>query len=146
MLISIMSPEFSQNFDSNDIYSIEMPTGSYSMRYVGVNPYLYDSATGQLLPPTNNVCVDAFSCPFGIINGTATGWTADIPIAGNFGANGINGGYNAGSAGTFSVGGLFSFGNSSGGPVDVPEPASLLFFGAGAAAVIARRRKARKAA
>jgi hypothetical protein len=133
--------------DASGNYSIDMPTGTYTMRYVGVNPYYYDSATGQLLPPNTNVCVDAFSCPTGVITGNATGWTADIPIAGDFGLvrPGLNVGYNAGSAGTFSLGGLFSFGNSSGGPVDVPEPASLLFFGAGAAALAARRRRAKKA-
>jgi hypothetical protein len=131
--------------DPDGTYLVDMPMGSYSMRYVGVNPFLYNAATGELLPPGNVVCVDPFSCPAGVITGTATGWSANVPIRGQFGNfSGSSGSatYDAGSAGTFSVSGLFGTG---GGPVDVPEPASLLFFGAGAAALAARRRRAKKA-
>jgi hypothetical protein len=130
--------------DAAGAYSIDMPTGTYSMRYVGVNPYYFDSDTGQLLAPNNNICVDAFNCPTGEIIGTPTGWTTNIPIAGDFGQvrPGLAVGYNAGSAGTFSVAGLFGFG-SLGTPTDVPEPSGLLLFG-GAVAALAVRRKRRK--
>jgi hypothetical protein len=129
-------------------YSIAMPTGSYSMRYVGVNPYYYDSATGELRAPNNNICIDAFNCPDGAITGTPTGWTTSIPIAGDFGLvrPGLNVGYNAGSAGIFSVAGLFSFGSNGGGnPTDVPAPSGVLLFGGAVAALIARRKKGQKA-
>jgi hypothetical protein len=131
--------------DANGGYSIDMPTGTYSMRYVGVNPYYFDSRSGQLLAPNNNICVDAFNCPTGVITGTPTGWTTNIPIAGDFGLvrPGLNVGYNAGSAGTFSVAGLFSFG--SGNPTDVPAPSGVLLFGGAVAALVARRKKGQKA-
>ncbi len=125
--------------DDTGAYSIAMPTGSYSMRYVGVNFYQYDSATGTLRSPTSAFCFNTFSCPNGVITGTATGWTTDIPIVGDFGLIPVANGYNAGSAGLLSIFG--SFNTVGGNPVDVPEPASLLFFAGGAAAVMARRRK-----
>jgi hypothetical protein len=132
--------------DASGAYSIDMPTGSYSMRYVGVNPYYFDSATGQLLAPNGNVCVDAFNCPAGVITGTATGWSTDIPIAGDFGRvrPGFNVGYNAGTAGAFNIAGAFGFGGG-GTPVDVPAPPVLLLFGAALGLLAARRRKAKSA-
>lgn len=124
-------------------FSVDMPSGSYSMRYVGVNPYYYDSATQTLTGPDSNACVDAFNCPTGMIRGTSSTMSfGDIPIAGDFGTvrPGYDVGYNAGSAGTFAVSGAFGFGSP---PVEVPEPSMLLLFGGGAATIMMRRRKTR---
>jgi hypothetical protein len=70
--------------DGTDADLIDMPTGSYSMRYVGVSPYIFNTTTGELLPPTNVICVDIFSSPNGVITGTATGWSTIVSIAGTF--------------------------------------------------------------
>lgn len=137
--------------DPDGIYSLDMPMGSYTMRYVGVNPFIYNPTTGELLPPTNVICANTFSCPVGVITGTPTGWSTNVGIAGMSntgpGAPSSSSGplfYDAGNAGTFSIFG--SFGTAGGNPVDVPEPSSLLLFAAGAAAVAARRRQKRKRA
>lgn len=142
---SITGLELYRN-EATGAYSVDMPTGSYSMRYVGVNPYYYDSATGELKPPNNNICVNTFNCPDGVITGTATGWTTNVAVAGDFGKvqPGYNVGYLAGNFGGFSVSGLFDFGGGS-DPVDVPEPSSLLLF-SGAAALIARRQRRKNGA
>ena len=151
---SITGLELVRN-DATGAYALDLPTGSYQLRYVGVNPYYYNSSTGELLPPNNNPCVDAFNCPQGIITGTATGWTSNIPIAGNFGQvrPGTNVGYDAGSAGTFTVSGLFSSifggssgGGSSGGATDVPGPAMPALFLLGVAGLALRQRRRGKPA
>jgi len=133
--------------------SVDIPSGTYSFRYVGVNPYYYDSSTGTLSGPTANGCVNAFDCPTGSGSGSADRLSFDIPIAGDFGKvrPGYNVGYDAGSAGLFSIIGGFFFGStsgggsSSGGPVSVPEPSMLVLFG-GASLVLARVRRRRQAA
>ena len=119
------------------------------MRWVGVNPYYYDSATGTLSGPTNNICIDVFNCPIGTITGTATSMVfGAIPIVGDFGKvrPGYGVGYLAGSAGTFSLTGGFT-GNTSGGgnPTPVPEPGLVGLFAFGAAGLVWRRRRARAA-
>lgn len=130
--------------DANGNLTVDLPTGSYTMRYVGVNPYFYTSATGSLSGPTSEPCVSAFDCLAGIITGTLNGWSTNIPIAGDFGLvrPGFDVGYDAGSAGPLQVSG--SFAGSSGNPTDVPAPGALLLF-AGGAVVIARRRQSRTA-
>lgn len=128
--------------------SVDLPNSSYSFQYVGVNPYYYDSSTGTLSGPTTNGCVNTFNCPAGSGNGSAGQLSFAIPIAGDFGKvqPGFNVGYDAGSAGLFSIIGGFFFGgasgggSSSGGPVSVPEPGSLLLFG-GASLALARMRR-----
>lgn len=127
--------------DANGNLTVDLPTGSYTMRYVGVNPYFYTSATGTLSGPTSEPCVNAFDCLAGVITGTLTGWSTNIPIAGDFGLvrPGFDVGYDAGTAGTFQVSG--QFGGSSGNPTDVPAPGVMVLFALGAGAVVARRRR-----
>lgn len=131
-------------------WRLDLPTGTYSMRWVGVNPYYYDSATGTLSGPTGNICVDVFNCPTGVITGTATSMVfGSIPIAGDFGKvrPGYNVGYLAGSAGTFALTGGFagSTGGGGGDPTPVPEPGLVGLFALGAAGLVWRRRRARTA-
>jgi hypothetical protein len=133
--------------------SVDLPSGSYSFKYVGVNPYYYDSSTGTLSGPTSNRCVNTFNCPAGTGSGSADQLSFAIPVAGDFGKvqPGFNVGYDAGSAGLFSIIGGFFFGgasgggSSSGGPVPVPEPSMLLLFG-GASLALTHARRPRKAA
>ena len=131
--------------------SVDIPSGIYSFRYVGVNPYYYDSSTGTVSGPTVNRCVNAFDCPTGSGSGSASQLSFAIPIAGDFGKvrPGFDVGYDAGSAGLFSIIGSFFFGgasgggSSSGGPVSVPEPSMLILFG-GASLALARVRRRRQ--
>ena len=133
--------------------AVDIPSGTYSFKYVGVNPYYYDSSTGTLSGPTANRCVNAFDCPNGSGSGSGDRLSFAIPIAGDFGKvrPGFNVGYDAGSAGLFSIIGGFFFGgasgggSSSGGPVAVPEPGMALLFGA-ASLRLARARRRRRAA
>ena len=128
--------------DASGNLTVDLPTGSYTMRYVGVNPYFYDSATRTLSGPTNEQCVSAFDCLAGIITGTLTGWSTNIPIAGDFGLvrPGLDIGYDAGTAGSFQVSGQFG-GGSSGNPTDVPAPSMMVMFALGAGIIAARRRR-----
>ncbi len=130
---------------ANGTFALDMPTGSYSMRYVGVNPYYYDSQTGTLSGPNANRCVDTFNCPNSIFSGTTNAISfGNIPIAGDFGQNagGFAVGYNAGSASVFSlIGDFFGGGSSGGGPVEVPEPPMVAMLAAAFAALVARRRQ-----
>lgn len=133
--------------------AVDTPSGSYSFKYVGVNPYYYDSSTGTLRGPTANTCVNTFDCPAGSGVGNASQLSFAIPIAGDFGKvrPGFNVGYDAGSAGLFSIIGGFFFGGTSGGgsssgdPTAVPEPGMIMLFG-GASLALARARRRRQAA
>ena len=133
--------------------SVDIPSGTYSFKYLGVNPYYYDSSTGTLSGPTTNRCVNAFDCPNGSGSGSGDRLSFAIPIAGDFGKvrPGFNVGYDAGSAGLFSIFGGFFFGGASGGgsssgdPTSVPEPGMLMLFGS-ASLALARARRRRQAA
>jgi hypothetical protein len=140
----VRDPVTGQNF-------LDFPNGSYSFRYVGVNPYFYDSRTGALTGPTGERCVDAFSCLAGVGIGTAASLMFDIPVAGDFGLvrPGLNVGYNAGSVGSVNILGGFSLptwtGSSGGGPVDVPEPPMLILFAFASVAAMRRARRRKRA-
>lgn len=124
-------------------YRLDMPTGSYSMGFVGINPYHYNSGTGDLSSPTSTACVsNPYACGSNF-TGNANGiYFGAIPVVGNFGQNpqGQNYGYNAGSAGIFSIVGNFLTGGG-GNPTQVPEPGIALLFAGGAMALWMRRRK-----
>lgn len=143
---------FVQRDPATGALSVDIPSGSYNFKYVGVNPYYYDSSTRTISSPTSNRCVDNFNCPAGTGSGSATALSFNIPVAGDFGKvrPGFDVGYDAGSAGLFSIIGGFFFGgasgggSSSGGPVSVPEPSMLLLFG-GASLALTRTRRRRQA-
>ena len=132
-------------------FSLDMPTGSYTMGYVGIPTYFYDSATGTMTAPTGNSCVtNPYACQSSFTGNANEIYFGPIPVVGNFGQNpqGLNYGYNAGSGGIFSIVGNFltSGGGSSGGtPNPVPEPGMALLFGSGAIAALWLRRRKPKA-
>ena len=144
---------FVQRDPATGALAVDIPNGAYNFQYVGVNPYYYDSSTGTVSGPTSNRCVNTFNCPAGIGSGSTDQLYFTIPVAGDFGKvqPGSNVGYDAGSAGLFSIIGGFFFGgasgggSSSGGPVSVPEPSMLLLFG-GASLALTRARRRRQTA
>lgn len=103
--------------------AVKVDASGYSLGWVGVNPYFWDSQSQTLSGPTSVKCVSSFDCLAGVGTGTLDSLSFLIPIAGDYGTYrpGYNVGYAAGSAGTMTITGAFSFGGSS-GSVNVPEP------------------------
>jgi hypothetical protein len=125
--------------------SVNLAGGSYSLGWVGVNPYFWDSATQTLSGPNSTQCVNTFDCLAGTGTGTLDSLSFLIPIAGDFGTYrpGFNVGYDAGSVGTMTITGAFQFSGTS-GSVDVPEPPIALLTGMSLIALaVFRRRKIR---
>jgi hypothetical protein len=140
-------------YDSNaDTYSLELASNGWSVSPLDAPTYTYDATTG-ILVPRSSACIgpqcessnivargDANNVTIGVPFSNGGNPANSIPIAnsreptvaGFFDAINLSGAFN------FSI-----FGSSSGGggPVDVPEPSTVLLFGAGAAAVMCRRRK-----
>jgi PEP-CTERM motif len=132
--------DFSIVFEANtDQYSLEFPNGEWSIGPVDLPTYNLDSSTGALTPRASSCFgVQCESTSTGIRGGAESAYVNNIPIVRDPGLSEF-------VAGFFSL----AFGGSwnlptynPGQPVDVPEPATLLFFGAGAAALGWRRRKA----
>jgi hypothetical protein len=139
-------------YDANtDNYTLDFPTGDWTSGYYDAPSYDYSAATGQLTPADACVGVQCESADL-LLRGTATavtlsnGFGRGIPIGGTDASGGPG---LMGYLSSLSLSGSFNFGTyggSSGGPIDVPEPATLFLFGGGVAAVAARRRRPRKAA
>jgi PEP-CTERM motif len=131
-------------FDSNaDTYSLDFPTGEWTLGPVDFPTYSLDGASGQLTP-RNSSCfgVQCESTGTGFRGNSSSASVNFIPIVKDPGLGEFVGGFfNLSFAGAWN---LPTFGNGSGGgdPVDVPEPASVLFFGAGAGLLGWRRRRA----
>ena len=138
-------------YDSNkDSYSLELPGGAWSASKFDAPGYNYDPATGRLTPSqtscldgTGGSCVRTGDGGFALTGDQRSVSANNIPIYNTAGALPEN----AGRTGGFSL--LFAgiwnlpfFGSGGGDPVDVPEPASVLFFGAGAGLLGWRRRRA----
>lgn len=134
-------------FDSNaDTYSLSFPESGWSIGSVDFPTYNLNSTTGELTPRSS-------SC-YGVqCEGTSTGLRGNstdvsvnlIPIVKDPGfGEFLAGFFNLSFKGSWN---LPIYGANGGNPVDVPEPASVLFFGAGAGVLGWRRRRAlRKAA
>lgn len=140
------SPPFIAGFDilkdpQTGELSIDFPTGSYQVNYLGVNPYYFDSATKTLTGPDQNICVDSRNCPQAFGTGTSSAISFLIPIAGDFGlvSPGLNIGYDAGSIGSLNLVGGFSFSGNGGTPV--PAPGGLILFALAAAGLVAGRKR-----
>lgn len=143
-------------YDSiKDNYSLELPRGTWNAALFDAPGYNYDPATGRLtssktscLDGTGGSCERTGDGGFALTGDQRSVSANNIPIYNIAGALPEN----AGRTGLFSL--LFAgswnlpfFGSGGGDPVDVPEPASVLFFGAGAGLLGWRRRRAlRKAA
>lgn len=126
-----------------DSYSIDFTNGQFqSGAYTGPS-YLYDANTQTLTPCTGNACGNnSFS-----ISGNANQLTtSNIGITSTTAGNGPQSGPNTGLFSLIFSGAWNLPSYNSGGPVDVPEPATVILFAGGAVAVMRRRRRALRAA
>lgn len=129
----------------SDTYSLDFGNTDWSIGPVDFPTYNFDVPSGQLTPR-------ATSCFGPICESTGNG------IRGNASSAAVNlipvirdPGFGESIGGFFDIlfGGSWNlpqFNSNPGDPVDVPEPASILFFGAGAAGLAWRRRRALKSA
>lgn len=123
-----------------DSYSIDFTNGQFASGSYAGPSYLYDSVTQTLTPCSGSACGNGGLS----ISGNATQLTtSNIGITGTAPGNGPQSGAGTGLFSLIFSGSwnLPSF--NPGGPIDVPEPGSVLFFGAGAFAIMRRRRQAR---
>ena len=125
-----------------DSYSIDFTNGQFaSGAYTGPS-YLFDSATQTLTPCTGTACGNGGFTISGNANQLST---SNIGITGTAPGNGPQSGpgtglFNLLFSGTWN---LPSY-NAGGGPIDVPEPGSMILFGGGAAFLVRRRRLAKR--
>lgn len=127
-----------------DSYSIDFTNGRFgSGNYQGPS-YLYDATTQTLTPCTGPACGNNDFSIGGNANQLST---SNIGITGTAAGNGPQSGP---GTGFFSL--LFSGSwnlpsyNPGAGPIDVPEPGTMLLFGGGAAFLVRRRRLAQRKA
>jgi len=126
-------------YDANgDSYGIEFPRGSWGASYLSGPSYTYDGGTGALIATSRN-CFTA-SCTDGA---TLTGNANTVELRNQVG----NPNEPTGAVGFFSL--LFSGSwnlptSTPGQPVPVPEPGSILLFGAGAAWLARRQLRAKR--
>jgi hypothetical protein len=133
-------------YDSNaDSYSLELGApGSFVAGAFAGPGYTYDANTGQLTPCAGASCAPqpADNNQFNLVT-TATGLaTTGIGIFGTAPGNGAGSGNRAGLFGLSFDGSwnLPIFGGG-GSPTSVPEPGTIILFGAATAALMRRRRK-----
>ncbi len=126
-----------------DSYSIDFTNGQFqSGAYTGPS-YLYDANTQTLTPCTGNACGNG---GFSISGNANQLTTSNIGITGTAAGNGPQSGANTGLFSLIFSGAWNLPTYNAGGPVDVPEPATVSLFAGGAAAVMRRRRRALRAA
>lgn len=131
-------------YDANqDGYSLALPTDEWSLVGLNYPNYLYNPNTNQFTN-TGQGCVGTLCEPGGFIRGNATNATVASTVSGNivFGSSlfpeiaGFFSGLSLGSASW----NLPQY--NAGNPTEVPEPGMVILFGAGATALLRRRRKA----
>jgi PEP-CTERM motif len=127
-----------------DSYSIDFTNGQFTSGAYSGPSYLYDAATQTLTPCTGSACGNGGFSISGNANQLAT---SNIGITGTAAGNGPQSGPGTGLFNLLFSGSwnLPSY-NAGGGPIDVPEPATMILFAGGAAAVVRRRRRALRAA
>jgi hypothetical protein len=121
-------------------FTLVDPVGDYSLSFLTVPNYQYDSFTGLLSAP-GDPCVSAFNCPDDRATGNLNVQSFPLAITGDFGRvqPGFDVGYDAGLLGFFDIVGGFRSGNQ---PTPVPAPGMLLIFGLAAGGIgFLRRRK-----
>jgi len=126
---------------TTDTYSIA-PGSAFVAGYFTGPGFLYDAATGSLIPCSGAACDPAGTGAnlFSLVGNTAGTQVGayNIPILDSI-TGALVGLY------TMVFSGSWSFGGNANGATEVPEPGMLALFGAGALVPIWRRRRARKA-
>ncbi len=130
-------------YDANaDTYSLEFPRGNYAASYFSGPSYKYDGTTGALVSSPFN-CFGGSCTDGATLTGNATGGTIRNQV-GDASFPSIAGFFSLLFSGSWSLP-TYESGSSGGGPTQVPEPGSMLLFAGGAAWLVRRAKRARKA-
>ena len=129
-----------------DSYSIDFSNGGFASSAHSGPSYVYDAATQSLSLCQGAACGDPSQNGRFALNGNATQISAlNIGINGSAPGNGPQSGSRTGLF-DLIFRGSWNLPTYGGGPIDVPEPGSLLLFGGGAAFLVRRRRFAQRKA
>jgi PEP-CTERM motif len=130
-------------YDANkDGYSLELPTNLWSLAPLNMPSYRYDPVTG-MITSVNLGCVGVQCEPDFNLRGDATSaGIAQTALGDKIFIQSTQTPDNVGffDALRFSGSWNLPYFNGGGDPVDVPEPSMVILFGAGAAAMMRRRR------
>jgi hypothetical protein len=121
-------------YDSNtESYSLEFPRGSWGAGNLVGPSYVYDGATGDLLPTSRNCFF--LDCSGGAtLTGNATQVQLNTPVGSSTEPSNV---------GFFSLlfGGSWNLPVNNGGATQVPEPGMMVLFGGGVALLLRRRSR-----
>lgn len=126
-----------------DSYSIDFSNGQFASGSYSGPSYVFDSATQTLTSCTGSACDNGGFAISGNANQLST---SNIGITGTTPGNGPQSGPGAGLFSLLFSGSWNLASYDAGGPIDVPEPSTMLLFGGGAAFLVRRRRAAQRKA
>lgn len=140
-------------YDANsDRYSLELPRGSWTASLFDLPSFFYDNTTGQLsIAPSSCYLGNRAGCNLIGIGGVSIGSdslntisTSNVPMWTTQPASNQE----PSMLGYFKLGisGSWNLPSASGGPIDVPEPSTVLLFGIGAGALALRKRRTQRRA